>query len=114
MQAAMRGECIAQGYARFNARERTGAETLRGSIGPAGDAFGRLRADQFSREPMDTLRRRRVRRLTAPPEEARERSSGGIPNKVYGTIPCKGENPREQPVIGELNPRPIARDSRKG
>jgi hypothetical protein len=47
-------------------------------------------------------------------QEARERSPGETPVKAIARMPWKGQNPREQPAVGTLNPCWRARDSRKG
>jgi hypothetical protein len=46
--------------------------------------------------------------------EARARSSGEIPGKVFAGVPWKGQSPWEQPAAGALTLPPVARDSRKG
>jgi hypothetical protein len=113
MRVAMRGERIARGSSRLNVWNRAGARTLRGLPYPLA-CRQMLLTDRVSWRPIDTLGRRRKRRFIAGFAKARERSLGEGPDKVSGGTPWKGRNPREHPAVGELTPRPSARDSRKG
>jgi hypothetical protein len=111
MHGAAQGQPITQAAARLNARERSGARTLKGlsrsSSGLPGAPGG------AKRMPIETPRRRRapaVRLTTA-------KRVGGVrakPGRGFRRDTLEGRNPREQPVAGALILCLVARDSRKG
>jgi hypothetical protein len=87
MRDAARGEPIARAGTRSNVRERSGARTLKGLFRPAVRLAGQ--ADGAKREPIDTPRRRRVRREVGPAKrvggawvKARARLSSASPRRV--------------------------------
>jgi hypothetical protein len=94
---------IAQASSRSNAQDQAGAKTPQGWLRP-GARFG-VRSVGASRRPIDTLRRRRIRRVIARTREACERRWRSSPRQGLRRLALEGRIPWEAPVGGGLKPR---------
>jgi hypothetical protein len=79
---------------------------------PGGSAL-RCRSGWTGRRLIETLRRRRIRRVIARTREARERRPGEVRVQGFRRQALEGQSPGKAPAVVGIKPRAVARHFRE-